>query len=208
MASPGPDRYEPLPPFTKLPRWLLGKLSRRGRIRLGVGSAVVAVLLGIAIAAQMRSGQRDLEAADAASDRSKAALQDALAEDQRPRRVRLPAGTTDPASAAVVSALERGVHRDMRLRERAGLLDGPVRSVACEPVRESRTPTTAAFFCFAHVTGARSNYDIELGHGFSAKVDLNAGSAAWCKRNPRPLHPDTAYYEEGKVSAACLPESG
>ena len=51
MASRGPDRYEPLPPFTKLPRWLLAKLSRRARVRLAVASAVAAILLAIAIAA-------------------------------------------------------------------------------------------------------------------------------------------------------------
>jgi len=139
MASSGPDRYEPLPPFTKLPRWLLGKLSRRARIRLAMASAVVAVLLGVAIAAQVRSGQREIEADRVASERSDAERQDAMTEDGRPRRVRLPAGTIDPGSAAVVSALERGVRRDMRGRVRAGLVDGPVRSVACEPVREGRT---------------------------------------------------------------------
>ncbi len=77
--------------------------------------------------------------------------------------------------------------------------------MACEPVRESRTPTTAAFFCFARLGGARSNYDIETGYQFSAKTDLEADKVAWCKRNPRPLHPDTAYYKVPPVSPACLP---
>ena len=205
IASQGPDRYEPLPPFTKLPRWLLGKLSRRARIRLGVATVVAVALLAIGVSAQVRSGHRDVETADAALDRRKTARQEALAEDQRPRRVRLPAGTADPGSAAVVDALEGGVRRDMRVRVRAGLLDGPVRSVACEPVRRSRTATTAAFFCFARQTGARSNYEIEVGYQFSAKADLRTGSAAWCKRNPRPLHPDTAYYKVPPVSPSCLP---
>ena len=204
--APGPDRYEPLPPFTKLPRWLLGKLSRRARVRLGVATAVVAILLAIAVAAQIRSGHRQIDAANVASDRHAAAQQVTLAEDQRPRRVRLPEGTTDPGSAGVVAALEHGVRRDMRTRVRAGLLDGPIRSVACEPVRKSRTPTTAAFSCFARQAGAKSNYQIDVGYRFSAKTDLTTGRAAWCKRNPRPLHPDTAYYRVPPVSPACLPE--
>jgi len=204
-VDPAPDRYEPLPGLTKLPRWLIGRLSRRNRIVLGATGLLVAVGLGLAVAALVRTGDRQArEARDADRQRAAAATR-ALAEDQRPRRARLPGRVTEPVSPAAVAALERDITRDARSRVRADDIEGPIKATACTEIHSGRTATTAVFSCFTGSAGARLNYDIEVGYRFSAKVDTARGTAAWCKRNPRPLHPDTAAFRTLPLDPACRP---
>jgi hypothetical protein len=43
---------------------------------------------------------------------------------------------------------------------------------------------------------------LESGYRFSARAQLPAGTLAWCKENPRPLHP-TSYVLSIPTSPEC-----
>ena len=45
----------------------------------------------------------------------------------------------------------------------------------------------------------------ERRRALSARADLGRGVLTWCKRNPRPPHPDTAAFVVVPVSKSCLP---
>ena len=98
-------------------------------------------------------------------------------------------------------ALEAAITRDIRGRAKAGLLDGPVKGTACTPIGG----TDGAYNCFTLGRQVTATRTIANGYRISAKVNAAAGTMAWCKRNPRPIHPDTGYFVELPVSADCRP---
>jgi hypothetical protein len=54
--------------------------------------------------------------------------------------------------------------------------------------------------------GGRGTYrgrDLLFGYRFRGRVELASSRAAWCKQNPRPLHPDTEEFVTVPVSRAC-----
>ena len=118
-----------------------------------------------------------------------------LREDQRPRRARIETG------AAPAPALEREITADVKARVRAGLLEGPVVATSCTPIGNA----PGAFHCFTLSSRRKSTRTIESGYRFSAKANLATGALAWCKRNPRPLHPETEDFLVLPVSKDCLP---
>ncbi|MBA3438085.1 MAG: hypothetical protein H0U14_08805 [Thermoleophilaceae bacterium] len=75
----------------------------------------------------------------------------------------------------------------------------------CERIGAPRRRRAAGFNCFTLRTTRNAGYTIETGYRFSARVDARRGALAWCKRNPRPIHPDTGYFVTVPVSRACLP---
>jgi hypothetical protein len=178
-----------------VPGWLLGKLSRRGRRRLGVATLVFAAALTVFLADLIATGHRQAEEQRQRDVALAAKNRERLREDQRPRRAPLATG------AAAAPALEHAITRDVRARVRAGLLEGPVKGTRCTPIGG----TPAAFNCFTLSRRQTSTRTIVSGYRFSAKADLDAGRLAWCKRNPRPIHPDTGYFVELPVSLDCLP---
>jgi hypothetical protein len=207
------DRYDPLPAFLALPVRGWRKLSRRGR-RV-VAGLILAGVAGIAIAwpfvvRDREAGERE-RARIAASDR--AASLRALIEDQRPRRAALPAGVraqihatggleTAAAAALVATRLEWAIARDVRSRIAAGSLEGPLLDTSCDPVRD-RSRLGADYNCFAFTDRTRSgDRVIESGYRFSARAQMPAGTLAWCKENPRPLHP-TSYVLSVPISPDC-----
>ncbi len=189
------------------------KLTPRGR-RILAAVAVLAAA-GIAIAwpyvqRDRRAGERD-RAAIAAQHR--AASLRALAEDQRPRHAVLPAavrarvradgGLESSAAAGVVGKrLEAAIASDVRDRIEMGKLEGPLLSTTCEPVAV-RSRMGANYNCFA-LTGRTDTGDrvLEEGYRFSARAQLPRGTLAWCKENPRPLHP-TSYVLTVPISPEC-----
>ena len=207
------ERYDPLPAFLKLPVRGWRKLSPRGR-RVVV-ALTVAALAGIAVAwpfvvRDREAGERD-RARLAAAER--AASLRALREDQRPRRavlgpavrteIRATGGLRDSSAAALVATrLESAIARDVRGRVAAGTLDGPLLEVSCDPVRV-RSRLGADYNCFALTdrtpTGGRV---LTTGYRFSARAQLPAGTLAWCKENPRPLHP-TSFVLSVPISPEC-----
>jgi hypothetical protein len=207
------ERYDPLPAFLRLPVRGWRKLSPRGRRILA--ALVVLAVAGIAVAwpyvqRDRRAGERE-RAAIAAQHR--AASLRALVEDQRPRhellspaeraRVRAAGGFEAAAAAnAVATQLEAAIARDVRSRVAAGKLDGPLLETSCRPVAV-RSAEGANYNCFALIartdTGERV---LEEGYRFSARAQLPRGTLAWCKENPRPLHP-TSYVLSVPISPEC-----
>ena len=85
---------------------------------------------------------------------------------------------------------------------RAGKLDGPVLSSRCEPVTV-RSRLGANYNCFVLINRRRSlGRTYTSGYRFSARAQLPAGTLAWCKENPRPLHP-TSYVVSVPISPEC-----
>jgi hypothetical protein len=207
------ERYDPLPAFLLLPVRGWRKLSPRGR-RI-VAGLILAAVVGIAVA--WPYVQRDREAGEAERARiaaeHRATRLRALIEDQRPRRYVLSpsirgrlaaAGGLEAASAAnlVAAQLESAIARDVRARIAAGKLEGPLLETSCDPVRV-RSRRGANYNCFALTDRTRSGERVlESGYRFSGRAQLPAGTLAWCKENPRPLHP-TSYVLSVPISPDC-----
>lgn len=206
MARNGGDRHTPLPSLVQLPGWLLAKLSPRARVLLAAAFAVAASAAALAIASLIGTAERQAADRERQEARDSAAELRRLREDQRPRRADLPAGASAPVGEAARTALEEAVTRDVRSRVRGGLLDGPVAGTRCEAIgTPAPEDTSAGFNCFTLSTTRRANYTIESGYRFSARADTEEGTLVWCKRNPRPIHPDTGYFRTVPISRDCLP---
>jgi len=207
------ERYDPLPNFLLLPVRGFRKLSPRGRFI--VVALVVAGAAAIAVAwpyvqRDRRAGERERAAI---AEQHRAASLRALIEDQRPRhallspalrtRIRDGAGLKTAAAAGLVATkLESAIARDVRARIAAGKLEGPLLTTSCDPVKQ-RSRLGADYNCFA-LTGrvASGERTLESGYRFSARAQLPAGTLAWCKENPRPLHP-TSYVLSVPISPEC-----
>lgn len=205
MAGGG-DRHTPMPSLVRLPGWLLARLSRRGKVALAVAAVVATGATTLIIAALIDTGDRQAAARERQEAKGAAAELRRLREDQRPRRAPLPGTAASPRSATTRAALERAVTRDVRTRVALGLLEGPVAGTSCEAIgAPDPAGGSAGYNCFTLSTTRRSNYTIESGYRFSARANTQAGSLVWCKRNPRPIHPDTAYFRTIPISRECLP---
>ena len=207
------ERYDPLPAFLLLPARGWRKLSRRGR-RVVV-ALVLAGLAAFAVAwPQVQTDRRAGEAERAAqAAQSKAASLRKLVEDQRPRhttltrsvraRIQAAGGLEAPLAAGLAEAqLESAIARDVRSRIATGKLAGPLLDTSCDAV-QVRSRLGADFNCFAFTSRSRSGDRVlESGYRFSARAQLPAGTLAWCKENPRPLHP-TSYVLSVPISPEC-----
>jgi hypothetical protein len=212
-AGPTRDRIDPLPNFLLLPVRGWRRLSRRGR---GIVAAVVGLgLVGLAIA--WPSVERDKregaeQRAQEAAERRAARVRE-LREDQRPRLATLPprtgerieaaGGLTSPLAAALAGArLETAIGRDVRSRIASGKLSGPLLETTCDPVKV-RSASGASYNCFALTQRNRAGERVfEQGYRFSARAELGPGMLAWCKENPRPLHP-TSHVITLPISPEC-----
>jgi hypothetical protein len=207
------ERYDPLPGFLLLPARAWRKLSPRGR-RI-TGAVILAALVATAVAwpyVQRARRAGEAERAATAAEHRAASLR-ALTEDQRPRRdalspsvrdrIRAGGGLQAPAAAGLVATkLEATIAHDVRARIAAGKLDGPLLQTRCDPVKV-RSRLGADYNCFATIGRAQSGERVlESGYRFSARVQLPAGTLAWCKENPRPLHP-TSYVLSVPISPEC-----
>jgi hypothetical protein len=196
----GGERRSPLPGFLTLPARGWRALSRGGRAAaLVLAGAVVALALALVPPALDNAAENEAnERAAIAANRER--IRRVLVESQRPRRAVL------SAEAAMAPALARAVRDDARERARAGTLDGPIGRTACERItRTGEDPRFATFTCLVE-RGGRGTYqgrDLLLGYRFRGRVELASGRAAWCKENPRPLHPDTEEFVTVPVSRAC-----
>jgi hypothetical protein len=194
------DRFDPLPNVLQLPVRGWRRLSPRGRRIVAAAAAVGLLALAVAwpqVESDKRAGAE--RRAQEAAERRAARVRE-LREDQRPRHAVLPArtraeirragGLTSPLAASIAGGqLETAIARDVRSRIAAGKLSGPLLGTTCDPVRV-RTDTGAAYNCFALTHRNRVGERVfEQGYRFSARAELPAGTLAWCKENPRPLHP-------------------
>lgn len=213
-APPGyGERYDTLPSFLSLPAHAWRKLSPRGR--RFTGAVILAAVVATAVAwphVQDVRRANEAESAAIAAEHRAASLR-ALIEDQRPRRDALPPSIRDrirageglqASSAAVLVAtkLESAIAQDVRARIARGKLEGPLLGTACDPVKV-RSRLGADYNCFVTIGRAQSGERVmESGYRFSARAQLPAGTLAWCKENPRPLHP-TSYVLSVPTSPEC-----
>jgi hypothetical protein len=196
MAS---DRYEPLPGPAGLPKWVWGKLPRWGRIGVGLLPFVVVALILLLAPGIDESKDRRAE-----SERQQRAQQAAervaqLRAEQRPRFERgTPAGRDLAARASLVASVPIAVQADARQRVAAGALDGPIRSVECEPYPRTvdgrgahldPSQTTGRYSCLAVTRNAPAterNEGSSIGHPYRVLVHFDTGRFAFCKVSGRP----------------------
>jgi hypothetical protein len=212
MAS---DRYEPLPGVAGIPKWVWGKLPRSGRIALALlPFAIVGLILilapGIDESKDRRAGAERQQRAQQTAERVAQ-----LRAEQRPRFERgTPAGGDLAARATLVASLPIAIQADARQRVAAGALDGPIRSVECEPYPRSvdgqgahldPSQATGRYSCLAVTRTAPAtehNEASSIGHPYRVLVHFDTGRYAFCKVSGRP--------GEGSISreiAAPVPEA-
>jgi hypothetical protein len=193
------ERRKPVPGFLLLPARLWQLLPVWGKVAVGGLFAALAVGLAVLLppalenAAENRESRRLAEAANLAQIRRE------LVRDQRPRRATVPL----PVSTAGVAA---AVGEDFERRVRVRQLEGPAGPTTCRAVSPQRDPGALDFTCIAERGDQRGVYlDRELvsGYRFRGRVDRETGAAAWCKENPRPLHPDQEEFVTVPLSRAC-----
>jgi hypothetical protein len=209
------DRYEPLPGVAGIPKWVWGKVPRSGRIALALlPFAIVGLILILAPGIDESKDRR------AQAEREQRAQQTAervaqLRAEQRPRFERgTPAGRDLAARATLVASLPIAIQADARQRVAAGALDGPIRSVECEPYPRSvdgqgahldPSQATGRYSCLAVTRTAPAtehNEASSIGHPYRVLVHFDTGRYAFCKVSGRP--------GEGSISreiAAPVPEA-
>jgi hypothetical protein len=210
------DRYEPMPGVAGLPKWVWGKLPRSGRIALALlPFAIVALIL------LLGPGIDDSKDRRAEAERQQRAQQAAervaqLRAEQRPRFERgTPAGRDLAARATLVAALPVAIQADARERVAAGALDGPIRSVECEPYPRSvdgqgahldPSQTTGRYSCLAVTRGAPAtehNEASSIGHPYRVLVHFDTGRYAFCKVSGRPGEGSIGREIAAPVPQAC-----
>jgi hypothetical protein len=202
---PADERRRPLPNLFRLPGQLWRLLPVWGKVAVGLVLAALAALGAVLVppaldnAGENRANQRRATAENFAEIRRR------LVEDQRPRRATL----TLPANLVAAEIARRvavHVQADARKRVEAGTLDGPVERTSCRPVRRTQEAGALVLTCLAEQfrhPGAYLDRDVVSGYRFRARVIYATGAVAWCKENPRPLHPETGEFVVVDLSRSC-----
>jgi hypothetical protein len=209
-ASAGPEppaeeRRRALPNLLRLPGQLWGMLSPLGKAAVALALAALAALAAALVPPALDNASENRENQRRATAANFAEIRRTLVEDQRPRRatLSLPA---DAAPAEIARRVTPHVMADARTRVRAGSLEGPIEGTRCRPVRRTQEAGALVLTCLAELfreEGAYLGRDIVSGYRFRARVDLATGAVAWCKENPRPLHPATGEFVVVPISRAC-----
>lgn len=186
MAS---DRYEPLPPFTRLPALLWS--------RMGVALRALAVLLALGVVAAvpiLAPRIAETKEDNAARDRREAAE----AQSQQIRELR---ELVRPRSAAVTGTdtlrdLERLITADARTRPDAGR----ILRTDCEPIRGG----AGRFSCTAvtsDLPGGKVSRAGSIGYPFRARVE--GRRLTWCRIAGRPGEGSNKGRGLVEIPAAC-----
>ena len=210
------DRYEPLPGIAGLPKWVWGKLPRAGRVAVALlPFAIIALVLLLGPGIDESKDRR------AEAERERRAQQAAervaqLRAEQRPRFERgTPAGRDVAARAALVASVPGAIQADARRRVAAGALDGPIRSVECEPYPRSvdgrgahldPSETTGRYSCLAvtrNVEATERNEASSIGHPYRVLVHFDTGRFAFCKVSGRPGEGSIGRHIPVPVPEAC-----
>jgi hypothetical protein len=211
-----PDRYEPLPPLTRLPAWIWRRLP-------GPAKAGVALLPFVAIALSLllgpgidRSKDERARAEEERLQRARAAVLERARREQRPRFAIGPAaGGSLAARETLLRRAGAAVRTDARARVAAGTLDGPIRRVQCEAFPRTAEPSGAhldpsrrhgIYACLAvtsEVTATERNEAGALGHPYRLRIDFETGRVAFCKIGGRPGEGATATQAIAPVPRAC-----
>jgi hypothetical protein len=213
MAS---DRYEPLPGIAGIPKWVWGKLPRAARVAVALlPFAIIALILllgpGIDESKDRRAQAERQQRAQQAAERVAQ-----LRAEQRPRFERgTPAGRDVAARSALVASVPVAVQADARRRVAAGALDGPIRSVECEPYPRSvdgrgahldPSRPTGRYSCLAvtrAVPATEHNEASSIGHPYRVLVHFDTGRFAFCKVSGRPGEGSIGRHIPVTVPEAC-----
>ena len=210
MASPSPDRHDPLPSLPELPGYLLRKAAR-GHMRAAVVVVVLVVVAGTGVGAMVVTGARRDERARTAAEEERRAT---AARERRKReavltRVERGAGPASRglegsaalrARRALVAALEADVLADARSRLRTGELRarGRFRFARCarfpkgldaRPPQDDLALRVARYECLAVlsvVERSERTTGALIGRPFRARVEFPTGRYAWCMVVQRP----------------------
>jgi hypothetical protein len=196
--GPALERYDALPAFVRLPRFLLGKLPRRRRRAVLLGAAVATVLTAGGIWLAYEAAQR-AQLREARAERvARAGEVRRLLADQSPRTARVGAAS----GVALRRRIETAVGADARARVRAGALSGPIRRITCRQGNGlvNRADDPNLFRCLAITSSA---VGVTLGHEFFVRVEPSRGVAIWCHNNYPPAHPDTSDAISVPVTRSC-----
>jgi hypothetical protein len=198
-------RRRPLPNLFRLPAQLWRLLPPLGRLAVGLTLAALAALAAVLVPPALDNAGENRENQRRAAAANLEEIRRTLIADQRPRRatLSLPAGALP---AEIARHVAERVMADARTRVSAGTLEGPIERTSCRPVRRSQEAGSLVLTCLAEQFRERGAYrdrDVVSGYRFRARVTLASGAVAWCKENPRPLHPDQEEFVVVELSRAC-----
>jgi hypothetical protein len=199
------ERRRPLPNLFRLPGQLWRLLPPLGKAAVGLAAAALVALAVVLVPPALENAGENRENQRRAAAANFAEIRRTLVEDQRPRRatLALPDGT---APSEIARRVAPHVDADVRTRVRAGALEGPIEQTSCRPVRNTQEAGYLVLTCLAEEfreVDAYRDRDIVSGYRFRARVNLATGAVAWCKENPRPLHPATGEFVVVELSRAC-----
>lgn len=216
-----PDRYEPVPGLLGIPGFLLGKLSRRGRI------AVAAVaLLGIAGIAAALPGIVESKRERAAAERREADRAHAARLAELRAELRQVDGRGTPARGlsgdaaltarrALAADLAAAVSRDATARAGTGEFAQAPGRVECsrfpagvhgeDPATDlgHRRGRYACLAITADIPAQESTRGGSIGYPYRALVDFRSGRFSFCKISGRPGEGSLRHEIEVAVPATC-----
>jgi len=190
----GPDRYEPLPGITRLPRFLWRKLSPGGKtvVKALAVAALVAIAISIPFIVTGKEEGRERELAEAAQAKEERVAE--LRRLVRPRAIRVtpvdsPSAPIPERTAARSAALRRvqaGIVADARRRE-----SRRIKTAECERIPASDPPPAADLStmrvrvsCVAVTSEVEANERTAgstLGYPYVALVDFRSGRVGFCR---------------------------
>jgi hypothetical protein len=195
------ERYEPMPGIADLPGWLWRRMGRAARLAGLAGLVLLVAVAAALVPVIVQSKQERAESDRRERAERRAELVRRLEVEQRPRLRRsasvappgAPAGERLDARAALVDEMTAEILADARARARRGDLDGPIRTVECEPFPRSVDPVGAheqlgrrsgRYACVA-VTAEFGTGEVGatgvIGHQYRTEVDFETGRYAFCK---------------------------
>jgi hypothetical protein len=204
-APDAEERRRPLPSVFRLPGQLWRLLPPLGKVAVALALAALVALAVVLVPPALDNAGENRENQRRAAAANLEEIRRTLIEDQRPRRATL-ALPANVVAAEIAPRVARRVTADARARVRAGTLEGPIERTSCRPVRRSQEAGSLVLTCLAEQFREGDAYldrDVVSGYRFRARVKLSTGAVAWCKENPRPLHPDQEEFVVVQVSRAC-----
>lgn len=210
------NRYEPLPGIAGIPGWVWRRLPKAAKVAVALFPLVVIALVLALGPGIDRSKDERAQAEAERLARLRADRTTRLRAEQRPRFGRgAPVGADVGQRTALLREARVAVEADARRRVAAGSLDGPVRSVACEPYPRSVDSTGAhldptqesgRYACLAvtrEVPGGERGEGSLIGHPYRVRIEFRTGRYALCKVSGRAGEGSLAVQELVPVPRAC-----
>ncbi len=194
------ERRSALPGFLRLPVRGWRGLPLAGKLAVAALALVLAALVAALVPPALDTADRNERTERRLREANLERLRQGLIADQRPRRAQLQPGDRS------AGGLAQAVAADAAGRVRRGDLEGPLGPTTCEPVQRTDVDPRAPVYTCLVEQGIRGEYQgraLVSGYRFRGRVELSSGQAAWCKENPRPLHPDQEEFVVVPLSEDC-----